>query len=229
MNNEYCKKNFSVFMRCKKQFMSENMLALLNNPDQFLNRKSTHIIQNNFKSKLGIVQIDNRKIVIKRHNYKSTWHKFKRYFRPTRASKNWYFSKILSDNKISIPNHVAYVETRFGFLRGMSFFMYEYIDGVTGEEYFKKYINSYVKIEHAIELVINLMNQIKNLHLIHGDIRMLNLIFKNDKIYLLDLDDIKPITWYQVNRVKNRDVRGLKKDISYNIPKTLQDKFLKRL
>ena len=80
-----------------------------------------------------------------------------------------------------------------------------------------------------MDLVINLMNQTKNLHLIHGDIRMSNLIFKNDKICLLDLDDIKPVTWYQVNRVKTRDIRGLKKDIGYNIPSALQDRFLKRL
>jgi hypothetical protein len=58
---------------------------------------------------------------------------------------------------------------------------------------------------------------------------MSNLIFKDDRICLLDLDDIKPITWYQVNRVKTRDVRGLKKDIVYNIPPALQVRFFERL
>ncbi|CCK79416.1 lipopolysaccharide kinase InaA family protein [Desulfobacula toluolica] len=229
MRDEYCKKKFSTFIMCKNKFMSDNMLDLLNNPDFFLEKEDTHIIQNNFKSKLGIVQIDSRKIVIKRHNYKSGWHRFRRFFRPTRASKNWHFSKILMFNNIWVPTPVAYVETRIGFLRGMSYFMYEYVAGMTGEEYFKKNINSRTRIEHAMDLVINLMNQIKNLHLIHGDIRMSNLIFKNNKICLLDLDDIKPITWYQIQHSKTRDIRGLKKDIGYNIPPTLQSIFLKRL
>jgi len=229
MRDEYCKKKFSIFIKCKNQFMSDNMLELLNNPDQFLDRDNTYIIQNNFKSKLGIVRLDHRKIVIKRHNYKSGWHRFRRYFRPTRASRNWYFSKILLANNIWVPAPVAYVETRIGFLRGMSYFIYEYVDGMTGEEYFKKNVDSHSRTEHAMDLVINLMNQTKNLHLIHGDIRMSNLIFKNNKICLLDLDDIKPVTWYQVNRVKTRDIRGLKKDIGYNIPSALQDRFLKRL
>lgn len=209
--------------------MSDNMQALLNDPDEFLEKITTQIIQDNFKSTLGIVEIDNRKIIIKRHNYKSFWHRLRRYFRPTRASKNWQMSKILLAKNIWIPTPVAYVETRIGFLRGKSYFMYEYVDGIMGEEFFEKFINFPDKVERGMDLVLDLMNQIKNLNLIHGDIRMSNLIFTNDKICLLDLDDIKPKTWYQVNRVKTRDIRGLKKDIFYNIPSSLQDRFLKRL
>ena len=226
---KYSKKQFSKFVICKNQFMSKNMLELLNNPDQFLNNDTTHMIQNNFKSKVGIVQLDSRKIVIKRHNYKSNMHRFRRYFRPTRASRNWRFSKILLDNNIWVPTPVAFVETRIGPLRGMSYFMYEYVEGLTGKEYFKSKEKSHAKIEYAMNLVVELMKKIKNLNLIHGDIRMLNLIFKNEKICLLDLDDIKPMTWYQANRVKNRDMRGLKKDIYYNIPAALQKSFLERL
>ncbi|MCF8066986.1 MAG: hypothetical protein K9L30_00220 [Desulfobacterales bacterium] len=227
--DEYYNKNFFISITCKKQFMSDKMLELLNDPDLFLDREDTNIIQNNFKSKLGIIQLDGKKIVIKRHNYKSAWHRFKRYFRKTRAGRNWYFTKFLLANGIWVPAPVAYVEKRIGCLRGMSYFMYEYIDGITGEAYFKNIINDHAKIEHAIDLVIILMNKIKDLHLIHGDLRMSNLIFKNDKICLLDLDDIKPITWYQVNHYKTRDIRGLKKDIGYNIPPTIQSRFLKRL
>lgn len=229
MRGEYCKKNFSMLITCETQFMSDTMQALLSDPDEFLERKTTQIIQDNFKSTLGIVEIDNRKIVIKRHNYKSFWHRLRRYFRPTRASRNWHMSKILQAGSIWVPNPVAYVETRIGFLRGKSYFMYEYVDGIMGEEYFKKFLNFQHKIETGMNLVLELMNQIKDLNLIHGDIRMSNLIFKDDKICLLDLDDIKPITWYQMNRVKARDVRGLKKDIVYNIPPALQERFLKRL
>jgi len=227
--DEYSKKQFSKFIICKNRFMSEKMLDLLNNPDHFLDNKTIHIMQNNFKSKLGIVQLGNKKIVIKRHNYKSNLHRFRRYFRPTRASRNWWFSKILLDNNIWVPTPVAYVETRIGPLRGMSYFMYEYVEGITGEEYFKSKETSHARIEYAMNLVVELMKKIKNLNLIHGDIRVSNLIFKNKKICLLDLDDIKPMRWYQANRVKNRDMRGLKKDIYYNIPAALQKPFLERL
>ncbi len=229
MREEYCRKNFLTLITCKTQFMSDKMQDLLSNPDEFLEKKTTHIIQDNFKSTLGIVMLDGRKIVIKRHNYKSVWHRLRRYFRPTRASRNWHMSILLQASSIWVPPPVAYVETRIGFLRGKSYFMYEYVDGIMGEEYFKKFLNVQDKIESGMDLVIDLMNQIKDLKLIHGDMRMSNLIFKDDKICLLDLDDIKPITWYQVNRVKTRDVRGLKKDIVYNVPPALQERFLERL
>lgn len=226
---EYHKKTFSIYIRCRHQFMTDSMKVLLNDPDQFLYNPQTHIIQNNFKSTLGIVAMDGRKIVIKRHNYKSVWHRLRRYFRPTRAAKNWAMSEILLDNHIWVPLPVAYVETRIGLLRGKSFFIYEYVEGIMGEEYFKQNINTPDRVEQGIDLVLELIKQIKKIGFIHGDIRMSNLIFKDDRICLLDLDDIKPITWYQVNRVKTRDVRGLKKDIVYNIPPALQVRFFERL
>lgn len=229
MGDEYLKKTFSVYVRCKTQFMSGAMQALLNDPDRFLDSEQTHIIQDNFKSKLGIVHLDGRQIVIKRHNYKSVWHRFRRYFRPTRASKNWAMSQILLAHNIWVPTPVACVETRIGCLTGKSFFLYEYVEGVMGEDYFKNHIDSPEKTEQGMDLVIGLVNRIKALNFIHGDIRMSNLLFKDDKICLLDLDDIKPITWYQVRRVRTRDIRGLKKDISYNIPRALQERFLQRL
>lgn len=168
-------------------------------------------------------------MVIKRHNYKSLWHRCKRYFRSTRSRRNWVMSQILLANNIWVPTPVAYVETRIGCLRGKSFYVYEYVDGLIGEEYFKYHIDSPEKIEQGIDLVIDLMRRIKALGYIHGDIRMSNLIFTEDSLCLLDLDDIKAIAWYQSRHVRERDVRGLRTDIFYNIPSTLQERFLQRL
>lgn len=229
MSVDYYKKNFFIYIQCKASYVSESIQYLLENPDFFLDNPATQIIQDNFKSKLGVVSIDGRKVVIKRHNYKSLWHRFRRYFRRTRSQKNWIMSHILLENRIWVPAPVAYVETRIGCLRGKSFFIYEYVDGVTGEEYFKQHIDSDERIDQGMNMVVELLRRIKELGYIHGDIRMSNLVFTNNQLCLLDLDDIKPITWYQVRRVRTRDVRGLKKDIFYNIPPSLQERFLQCL
>jgi len=202
---------------------------VLNNPDIYLNDKKTRILQNNFKSKIGVMYINGKKIVIKRHNYKSRWHKFKRFFRQTRASRNWHFSHLLLSNGISVPRPIAFVETRIGPLRLESYFLYEYVDGITGDAYFQKYADVPEKIEGAINHIVGLLSKIKELRLIHGDIRISNLIFKNGKIWLLDFDDMRLIRWYKPLRVKIRDIRGLKKDIHYNVPEHIKKQFIEEL
>jgi tRNA A-37 threonylcarbamoyl transferase component Bud32 len=226
----YSKKTFSAIVMCNMQFLSDDMLRLLANPDAFLNNNKTEIIQDNFKSKVGIIVLDGKKLVIKRHNYKSQWQKFKRYFRPTRSRRNWNYSNFLISRGIFVPTPVAFVEKRIaGVLRGMSHFVYEYVEGISGEMYFRNNLESFEKIEQGMDLVVSLVGRIRELGLIHGDIRMSNLIFQDNRLCLLDFDDIRPQRWYKLRRVKNRDIRGLKKDISYNIPPILQSKFLNKL
>ena len=128
-----------------------------------------------------------------------------------------------------MPKPVAFVEERIGILRGMSHFVYEYEEGITGENYFKFHINSPERIERGMDMVISMVLKIRGLGLIHGDIRMSNLIFQDHRICLLDFDDMRPRRWYKLPRVKNRDIRGLRKDIHYNIPKKIQNKFLDKL
>ncbi|WP_320041003.1 lipopolysaccharide kinase InaA family protein [uncultured Desulfobacter sp.] len=226
----YSKKTFSDRVMCNKQFLSDDMLRLLDNPDAFLDNSRTEIIQDNFKSKVGIIVLDGKKLVIKRHNYKSQWQKFRRYFRPTRSRRNWYYSNFLISRGVFVPTPVAFVEQRIaGVLRGMAHFVYEYVEGITGEAYFKHNMESFEKIEQGMDMVISLVDRIRELGIIHGDIRMSNLIFKENRICLLDFDDMRPSQWYKLPRVRNRDVRGLKKDIFYNIPPALQKRFLDKL
>ena len=229
MAEEYCKKTFSRLVRCRKDRLSATMHDLLRDPDRFLEGDDCHTLQDNFKSKLGRIRVDGTDLVIKYHNYKDWLHRLRRYFRPTRASKNWHYSKLLLDEGIWVPEPVACIETRIGPLRGKSYFIYEYIDGINGEGYFRKYRHDLERAALGMDMIVDLVNRIKGLGLIHGDIRMSNLIFKNDRICLLDLDDIKPMAWFHAPRVKNRDIRGLRKDIGYNIPTDLQEPFLRRL
>ena len=229
MAEDYCKKSFLRLVRCRKDRLSPTMRDLLHDPDRFLDGQDCRIIQNNFKSKLGLIRVNGNELVIKYHNYKDRLHRFRRYFRPTRASKNWYYSKLLLNEGVWVPEPVACIETRIGPLRGKSYFIYEYVSGMNGEDYFRQFRHDSDRVDRGMDLVVELVRRIKKLGLIHGDIRMSNLIFKDDRICLLDLDDIKPMAWFQAGRVKNRDIRGLRKDIGYNIPKELQEAFLQRL
>ena len=69
----------------------------------------------------------------------------------------------------------------------MSHFIYEYVEGITGEEYFKSYMESTEKTEKGMDMVLSIVFKLRELGLIHGDIRMSNLIFQDDRDLLIGL------------------------------------------
>ncbi len=225
----FIKKDFWIRLVCEKSFYASELQAVFDNPDSFLCGQDTLVLQNNFKSRIGIIKVNSKKLVIKRHNYKSRWQQFKRYFRQTKSSKSWYYSRLLKENGVSIPQPIAYLEKRFGPFRGISYFFYEYAEGIQGEEYFRQMSHSPEKVESAMAGILATVDTIKSLHLIHGDIRLANFIFNGEKSYLIDFDDVRPRNWYKPQSMKDRDMRGLRKDICLNAPERLQSQLLKQL
>jgi RIO-like serine/threonine protein kinase len=136
---------------------------------------------------------------------------------------------LFNDNGIRTPRPIAYKETRIGPFRGDSYFIYEWVDGINGEQYFKKNKRNIEKIQKAINSIIEITQKIKNLGLIHGDIRLKNMVFNGDEIFLTDFDDTKKRKWYKTDFINNRDFRGLIEDIYYNVPPDIQQLFLFRL
>jgi tRNA A-37 threonylcarbamoyl transferase component Bud32 len=212
-----------------RRYLSDALWDVLQAPDRYLEDREAVRLQANFKSTIAVVPVDGRRLVIKRHNYKSAWHRVKRLFRPTRASRSWRYARLLGAHQIRVPPPVGFVETRLGPLRGASYFLYEYVDGVRGDRYFQRHQHDRRKIDKAMAAIVDLVIRIEALGLIHGDVRVANLIFAADRIWLLDFDDMRPIRWYQSSRVRRRDLRGLRKDIHYNIPDCLQAGFYRRL
>ena len=229
MGNIFVEHTFFRHIEADKQYLSSQLSKILKDPGRHLDHTETQILQANFKSKIGAIWVDGRKIVIKRHNYKSNWHKFKRLFRKTRASRSWKYSRLLKGNDILVPPPVGFVETRIGPLRLESYYLYEHVDGIRGDAYFHRYRHEPGRIEKAMASIVDLVVRIRALGLIHGDVRVANLIFSDDRIWLLDFDDMRPIRWYKPARVRQRDIRGLRKDIGYNIPDAIQKDFYRRL
>ena len=177
-------KNFFTCVVCDQAFLSDNMRALLDNPKTYLQQAETRIIQDNFKNKIVCLEINRTKAVIKIHKYKSAWHRIKRLFRKTRANRSWEYSLLLNKHGIPTPQPIAYKESRIGPLRGDSYFIYEWVDGINGEEYFTKHKTHPEIVEKAVDAIVDMTRTIKKLGLIHGDIRLKNMVFKGDNLLL---------------------------------------------
>lgn len=225
-DNLIIKRNFSICLFCDRKFYTPELENIFNNPDSHLFSPATTILQDNFKSRIGLITVNGRKLVIKRHNFKSRWQQFKRYFRKTKSSKSWHYSRLLIKNNVRIPQPIACLEKRFGPLRRISYFFYEYVEGVQGEEYLSQLSDLPVKASEVISAVLSTIDTIQRLGLIHGDIRLANFIFSKDKLYLIDFDDVRKRSWYKPQSMKNRDIRGFRKDLCFNAPENLLPRLL---
>ncbi len=207
----------------------EELQCIFDDPDSYLHPDRAEILQSNFKSTIGIISTSNGKIVIKRHNFKSRWQQFKRLFRKTKSRNSWNYSRILKTNNIHVPNPIACLEKCYGPFTGMSYFLYEYVEGIQGEEYFRKIAASPVRIRSAMAEILHIIDRITNLKLIHGDIRLANFLFSDGKIHLIDFDDMRPRKWYHSSSNKDRDIRGFRKDLCYNTKGSIRDQLLEQL
>lgn len=222
-------KDFFSRIVCDRDFLSQEMSSLLSHPDDYIRQNKGKIIQNNFKNKIVYLEIGKVKTVIKIHNYKSIWHKIRRFFRRTRASRAWRYSLLFNEHGIRTPRPIAYKETKIGPLRGNSYFVYEWVEGINGEEYFINNKKNLEKMQKAINAIIEITRKIRELGLIHGDIWLKNIVFRGNDVFLIDFDDTRKRKWYKPNRVNNRDFRGLIKDIHHNVPQEIQPLFLSKL
>ncbi len=210
-------------------YYGEDLQNIFDAPDSYLHPDRGIVLQNNFKSTIGILSTAIGKIVIKRHNFKSRWQQFKRLFRKTKSRNSWNYSIILKENGIYVPSPIACLEKCYGPFKGMSYFLYEYVEGIQGEEYFRQIAASPVQIRSAMTEILDIIDRITNLRLIHGDIRLANFLFSDGKIYLIDFDDMRPRRWYHTGSARDRDIRGFRKDLCYNTEGSVRDQLLEQL
>ena len=99
------------------------------------------------------------------------------------------FKNSIEKIKYSNINSPSIIEYGYISAGGVLYFIYEYIEGETIDNYFKNDLQENI----AENLAIKLINNIQNLHhlgIYHGDLHPENIIVNNNELYLIDLVDI---------------------------------------
>ncbi len=174
---------FTVYDR---GYDSLQMRQLLDNPGSYLNDISCEIIKRGNTATLGIVEIDGRKLVIKRYNIKNFRHACKRALQPTRAATSWRNAHLLNLLDIPTPAPVALIEKRLGPLRRESYFISAHVEGVDCSGYFST-ASAIEKIE-MVKKIVKLFGRLAEAKISHGDMKATNIIVSDHEPVLLDLD-----------------------------------------
>jgi tRNA A-37 threonylcarbamoyl transferase component Bud32 len=166
------------------------MKQLLENLDAaFIN--PLKVLKNDISSSVIVIKIDNHSLVLKRSNTKNKWHFLRRLFLQTRARKNWTFAQALRAKGFKTFEPVAFVEERFGFLRGRSYFISTYIEGESLADYFGKSAKEASHCKAVIRNIGSLFRGLAAQGFIHRDLSLGNIILLDNQPLLIDFDSMR--------------------------------------
>ncbi len=168
-----------------KGYESRLLNLIMQDPDRFVDTDS-RIIKHDGTTTVALLQKDAAQWVIKRYNTKNLWHALRRPFRRSRAENCWQMSKLCAQAKISIPTPIAYIEKRFGPLRGRSYFINEFVQADNLLTHLTKHGAAVAEITE--KKVIKLFEALRSAGIVHGDMKATNILVSNKKLFLLDLD-----------------------------------------
>jgi len=137
---------------------------------------------------LALVELEGRKLVIKRYNIKGAGHALSRAWRPSRAWHSWVEAHRLRFLGISTPRPLALIERRLGPLRGRAWLVTEYCAGPNLQERLATAENAPAEIDAAVR---RLFAQLAEAHISHGDLKATNFICNGEELCVLDLDAMK--------------------------------------
>jgi tRNA A-37 threonylcarbamoyl transferase component Bud32 len=150
-----------------------------------------NLLKNSNTCTVALVEMDDKKIVIKRYNIKNFWHGISRAFRQSRAAASWANAHRLKILKIATAKPIALIEHRsLGVFRGKAYFLAEYTDAPDVAQYFAQTQNKSQRAE-AVKNIATLFYKLYLLHISHGDMKATNIKMQGAQPLLIDLDSMR--------------------------------------
>jgi tRNA A-37 threonylcarbamoyl transferase component Bud32 len=161
---------------------------------------------------VGLAQLAEHQVVIKRYNIKNWWHALMRALRPSRAAVSWANAHRLLISNIVTPKPLALIEERWGCLRGRAYFLSVYVDAPDVAKFYVQNTDAEIKQTVAQNLA-TLFFKLYALQYAHGDCKASNIKIVNDQPMLIDLDSMcayRP-SWIGGWRFARAHVKDLKR------------------
>jgi tRNA A-37 threonylcarbamoyl transferase component Bud32 len=204
-----CERNIRWFLVVRKASASAELTALLEDPDAHM-ADGAKFLKRGRSSTVSMIALGNKRVVIKRYNMKNIWHRLRRVVRRTRAATSWRNSNMLDFYGIDAAPPLAFLEWRFGPLRGRSYFISEYVEGTTAHEYFDSGQLNNDELRAATLALKESLKGLARFRIAHGDLKAPNIIFSAGKPVFTDLDAMHQYRtgfWYR--RARRRDIERL--------------------
>lgn len=204
-----------------EKYHTQDMLHFFTSLNNYLqNNKQCNFYKNAKKDTTTVARIshEGRWYVLKRYNFRNSWHAIKLQFRQSRALHSFYYAHVLNTSGISTIKPVAFFEKRWGPFRGTSFFVSEYEEGLTGCVFFKNDSPQKAVWPLVVQRIVELTQELQKQCICHGDYHFGNLLIVDNKPLLLDLDRVKKFQNRNkfCLRLQQKDVENFRKYLRRN-------------
>lgn len=162
-------------------------------PDALVEGEACQRLKSGNTCTVSLVQIDDRKYVVKRYNIKSLRHWLSRFWRPSRAAVSWINAHRLLMYGIATPAPVALLERRFGPLRERAYFVAAYVDTPDIAEWLQAAAVTEQQRQAGLRALARLMYKLQRLQIVHGDLKSSNIHMDGTRPLLIDLDSLREL------------------------------------
>lgn len=175
-------------MRFNRRFSASINPALCDALEGDIDRliHSGEMLKHDKTTTVAKLDVAGTRIVIKRYNARSFWHRIKRALRQSRAMRCWIMSEKFVSAGLQVAPRVAMVEKRFGPFCLDAYFIAEWVDA---EELLTWLPNQPLDKKEVVRQQVNhIFAKFRQHRLSHGDMKATNLLWKDKYIVFLDLD-----------------------------------------
>jgi len=193
---------FAVYDR---SIHSDVLEKFIQDPDSLL-VKGTMLKEGN-SSTVAMIQFDGKDFVLKRYNIKGFWHGLKRLLQPSRAAKSWQNASVLEMLGVATPHPYAMIEERvLWILRRRAWFLCEYINDENLMQQIERDGDRF-PMAAMLDRFKSLFATMQIYKISHGDMKASNFIYRNEHLFVLDLDAM------QRHRSGEKAARFFRKDL----------------
>lgn len=133
------------------------------------------------------VPIDGVSRIVKRYNIKSPIHRLRQTLRSsTRAERSWRSGHRLQFLRVPTAAPIALLETRHGALRDVAYLVTEDL----GSEDLLQHLAEQPLTDALFAQITDLFQALVDCRLVHGDMKATNLLVRDERLYLIDLDSM---------------------------------------
>ena len=203
-----------------KKFDSPQLRECIENPEKFFPRDKNELLKNGNSASVALVEIDGKKLVIKKYNYSKNVKTFIRRFRKSRASISWSNAFRLLNYGMKTPEPYALIETYKGPMMTHAYFIAEHLDGQCLLEAVEK-CEDEKKLKQIFGQIKDIFHVWNKCKIAHGDCKATNFILVDETVYIIDLDAMQEFNKNEnFRRYHTKDMRRWMKNWDGNLKLT---------
>lgn len=140
---------------------------------------------------VSLVEINGKRVVIKRYNHKGFWHSLRHTLKGSRAKHCWLDGHRLRMLKIPTALPLAFLEKREGPLVYCSYIINEWIEGPKLNEFLRLVAIDEERQAAMLQQIDGILELMERYRITHGDLKRANIIIGEAGPVLIDLDSMK--------------------------------------